>query len=74
KATKYGDVNLDGYVSVADAVAILQYLGNRDKYKLNDQQFANADVSGNNDGVTANDALTIQRVDAGGLRESQLPV
>ena len=74
KVTKYGDVNLDGYVSVADAVAILQFIGNKDKYKLNETQLANADVSGNKDGVTANDALTIQKVDAGALRESQLPV
>ncbi len=70
----YGDVNLDGYVSISDAVAILQYIANRDKYNLNDQQKANADVSGYGDGVTANDALTIQMVDAKVLSRSQLPV
>ena len=73
-ATVYGDVNLDGYVSVSDAVAILQYIANKDKYGLTAQQLANADVSGGNDGVTANDALTIQKVDAGVLKKSQLPV
>ena len=67
-----GDVNLDGYVTVADAVAILQYIGNKDKYPLSSTAKANADVSGNGDGVTPNDALTIQKVDAGLIDISQL--
>ncbi|MBR4510644.1 MAG: carbohydrate binding domain-containing protein [Ruminococcus sp.] len=62
---KYGDVNLDGSVSVADAVAILQYLGNKDKYSLSAEAKANADVYNNGDGITAYDALTIQKYDAG---------
>ena len=61
---KYGDVNLDGDVSIADAVAILQYLGNKDKYALSDEAKANADVYNTGDGITANDALTIQKYDA----------
>ena len=32
KAKTPGDANLDGNVSVADAVAIMQFLGNKDKY------------------------------------------
>jgi hypothetical protein len=62
---KYGDVNLDGGVSVADAVAILQYLGNKDKYSLSDEAKTNADVYNTGDGITPNDALTIQKYDAG---------
>ncbi len=58
-----GDANLDGKVTVADAVAILQSIGNRDKYELKPQGKINADVDGV-EGVTANDALTIQKLDA----------
>lgn len=60
-----GDANVDGMVSASDAVAILQYLGNRDKYMLTDTGKDNADVFNRGDGVTAMDALTIQRFDAG---------
>ena len=74
KVTLYGDANLDNYVSVADAVAILQYIGNKDKYPFNDTQKANADVSGNGDGITPNDALTIQKVDAGMYKSTDLPI
>ena len=69
-----GDTNLDGNVSIADAVAILQYIGNKDKYPLSDTAKANADVSGNGDGITPNDALTIQKVDAGLIKASDLPL
>ncbi|MDO4864509.1 MAG: CotH kinase family protein, partial [Ruminococcus sp.] len=58
-----GDANLDKKVSVADAVAILQHLGNRDKYGLTEQGLVNADVDGE-PGVTAKDALLIQQLDA----------
>ncbi|MCR4888662.1 MAG: leucine-rich repeat protein [Ruminococcus sp.] len=58
-----GDANLDTKVTVADAVAILQSIGNRDKYELKPQGKINADVDGV-EGVTANDALTIQKLDA----------
>lgn len=66
-----GDANCDGEVSVADATLILQYLGNKDKYKLSAVGMINADVTGNGDGVSALDALFIQRVDAGA---EELPV
>ncbi len=56
-----GDANCDGNVSLADAVAIMQSLANPDKYALSAQGKINGDVSGNNDGITNNDALTIQR-------------
>nr|MCR5110101.1 dockerin type I repeat-containing protein [Ruminococcus sp.] len=66
-----GDVNLDGQTTVADAVAILQFIGNKDKYPLTSQGLKNADVDGIA-GVTASDALFIQKVDAGLLNASQL--
>lgn len=58
-----GDANDDGKVSLADAVAILQHIGNRDKYPLTAQGKLNADVDGVA-GITANDALEIQKMDA----------
>jgi len=59
-----GDANLDAKVSVGDAVAILQALGNKDKYALKPQGVKNADVIGGGDGVTGADALAIQKYDA----------
>ncbi len=60
-----GDANLDGQTTVGDAVAILQMIGNRDKYELTEQGKFNADVDGV-EGITPNDALTIQQWDAQG--------
>ncbi len=65
-----GDANDDGFVTVADAVAILQYIGNKDKYFLTDKGKRNADVDGAS-GITGSDALTIQKYDAGLINESQ---
>lgn len=72
KATLYGDVNLDGKVTAADATAIMQYIANRDKYVLSEQSIVNADVSGDGDGITAKDALMIQQVDSGMISVSDL--
>lgn len=71
--TLYGDANLDEKVTVSDAVAILQHIGNRDKYGLKPQGMINADVDGVS-GVTAGDALVIQKVDAGIYQLSDLPL
>ena len=68
-----GDVNGDGSVTVADAVAILQFIGNKDKYQLDAQGKKNADVDGV-PGVTPNDALTILKVDAGIYKLAELPL
>ena len=68
-----GDANGDGNVTVADAVAILQYIGNKDKYNLSDAGKKNADVDGAA-GITGMDALVIQQVDAGLLMLSDLPL
>ena len=70
-ANLIGDANLDKKVSVADAVAILQSIANKDKYALKPEGAANADCFDPGDGVTANDALAIQKLDAGSI--SKLP-
>ena len=67
----YGDVNKDGKVTIADAVAILQYISNKDKYSLDSAALDNADVYNRGDGITAMDALAIQQLDAGII--SKLP-
>lgn len=69
----YGDANLDGKVTISDAVAILQYLANSEKYPLSEQARKNADVDGEG-GVTGKDAAVIQKVDAGIYAASQLPI
>ncbi|MCM1132694.1 MAG: GDSL-type esterase/lipase family protein [Ruminococcus flavefaciens] len=60
-----GDANCDGVVDIADAAAIIQSLGNKDKYALSALGKINADVYNTGDGVTGMDALLIQRVKAG---------
>lgn len=60
----YGDANCDGQVSIADSTAILQSLGNPDKYALSEQGANNADVYNRGDGITTSDALSIQKLDA----------
>ena len=70
----WGDANLDEKVTVADAVAILQSLANKDKFALKPEGAKNADVYANGDGITAKDALIIQMVDAGAYKQSDLPL
>ncbi len=60
----YGDANCDEVVTMADAVAILQYLANSSKYPLSDLGLKQGDVDGE-EGITAADALVIQEYDAG---------
>ena len=66
-----GDANEDGKVSISDAVAILQYLANSNKYPLVGQAKINADCDGVS-GVTGKDAAAIQQYDAGVI--TSLPV
>ena len=63
--TVYGDVNLDGKITVSDAVAVLQYLANKQKYPLTEEQLNNADVYNRGDSITGSDAIAIQKADAG---------
>lgn len=59
-----GDANCDGFVTIADSTLILQSLTNKDEYTLTEQGKYNADVYGNLDGISASDALEIQKFDA----------
>lgn len=67
-----GDANEDKKVNMADAVLIMQVNANPGEYKLTEQGKENADVYGGGDGITNNDALTIQRFEAGIIEK--LPV
>ncbi|MDE6775210.1 MAG: glycoside hydrolase [Ruminococcus sp.] len=69
KVSMYGDANCDNEVSVADATLILQYLGNKDKYTLSEQGAKNADCYNPGDGLSTMDALAIQKLDAGAIKE-----
>lgn len=73
-APVYGDANLDGNVTIADSVTILQFLGNNDKYELSPRAKAYADCYCTGDGITGNDALTIQKIDAGLVSLEELPL
>ena len=69
----YGDANCDGQVTMADAAAILQFLGNSQKYPLTDEGQINADVDGSA-GITTLDAIVIQKAVAGFYEFSDLPL
>ena len=65
----YGDANIDGEVSLSDAVLIMQSLANPDKYgtkgtdktHLTAQGEKNADCESVGNGITNKDALAIQK-------------
>lgn len=75
----YGDANMDKTVDLSDVVLIMQALANPGKYgtkgtdksHITEQGAENADVEGEN-GLTANDALAIQKYLLGSV--SSLPV
>ncbi len=69
--TVFGDANEDGEVNMSDAVAIMRSQADPDEFPLTAQGRKNADVFGG-DGVTNEDALTIQKYEAGIVTE--LPV
>ncbi len=54
-----GDANRDKTTSIADAAAIMQAIGNPDKYSLSDMGEFNADYD--NNGLTVDDAVEIQK-------------
>ncbi len=60
-----GDANCDGIVTIADSVSILQYLANSSEYPLSETAMTNADINNVGDGVNVEDALLIQKYDAG---------
>ena len=55
-----GDANENGELDMSDAVFIMQCCSNPDKYQLTAQGRYNADF--NNDGITNEDALAIQKI------------
>ena len=59
---KKGDSNVDGDTNLADSVLIMQSIANPNKYTISAQGKKNADIYGSGDGITAMDALKIQRV------------
>jgi endoglucanase len=71
--TLWGDANVDKRVTIADATAILQSIALRDKYALKPQGKINADIVDNGDGVTGADALAIQMMDAGLIKQADFP-
>lgn len=71
--TVYGDANLDGKVNVSDAVTVLQFVANKTKYPMQEQGIINADIDGQA-GITGSDAIVIQKVDAGVIKSSELPL
>lgn len=69
----YGDANCDEKINVSDAVAVLQYIANKSKYPLSPEGLVNADIDGI-EGLTGTDAITIQQVDAGLVKQEDLPL
>ncbi len=69
-----GDANCDGKVTIADATAIIQHLGNQDEYGLSEQGLDNADCCDRGDGVSGSDANAIQAIEAGLINVSDLPI
>ncbi len=63
-AMLYGDANMDSQITMADAAAIFQCIGNPDKYHLSSAGSANADCFNPGSGITVNDAITIQKYSA----------
>ena len=61
KVSVWGDSNKDSGVDMGDVVLIMQSLANPDKYKMSEQGQFNADVSEAGNGITAQDALILQR-------------
>jgi rhamnogalacturonan endolyase len=70
----YGDANCDGNVNLSDALLILQYIANSQKFPIDTQGLINADVYNRGDGITPLDSLTLQKVDAGVYTLEDLPV
>ena len=51
-------------MNVADAVAVLQFIANKEKYPMSEREQDNADCDGT-PGITGSDAIAIQKADAG---------
>ncbi len=74
EAELWGDATCNGVVDLADALLILQNVANANKYPITAQGIANGDVVDNGGGLTGQDALALQMIDAKLLTQGQLPV
>lgn len=70
----YGDANCDGKVTLADSLAILQYIANADKYPLSAAGVLNADCVDAGKGITAMDAVAVQMIDTKIIAAEDLPI
>ena len=61
---RLGDANCDSNVDISDAVLIMQYLANPEKYTISKTGLDLGDVCERGDGVTGLDALAIQMYEA----------
>ncbi len=59
--TVYGDVNDNGEIDIADAVAIMSYVTNSDANPLDSDALDRGDVYQRGDGVGINDAVSVQK-------------
>lgn len=71
-AVVYGDANGDNKVTLADALTILQFIANEEKYPMDEKQQKAADCFNTGDGITAMDAMAVQSLDTGYI--TSLPV
>ena len=65
----YGDANYDQELTVADPTLIMQALSNPSDFKLTGEGADRGDVNNRGDGITAADALAIQKYMAGIISE-----
>jgi uncharacterized protein YjdB len=61
EAQVYGDADLNGEVTINDAVNVMSAVANPEKYSLTAQGADNADVNSRGDGISNMDALAIQK-------------
>ena len=71
-AVNHGDANVDGRVTLSDALAVLQFIANESKYPLNSTGIRNADCCNTGDGITGYDALAIQMLETGAINKLPL--
>ncbi|MBQ8297485.1 MAG: cellulase family glycosylhydrolase [Ruminococcus sp.] len=57
----YGDADLDGTLTINDAVKVMSYVTNKEAYPLTEEQMDIADVYQRGDGLGNMDALAIQK-------------
>ncbi|MDE6834836.1 MAG: hypothetical protein K2J39_11415, partial [Ruminococcus sp.] len=74
KVTLWGDANVDGEVTVADAVLIMQNACNADDFEISEQGMLNADVVDNGGGVSSVDALAIQCIFINLVKQTDFPM